>query len=121
MRRILALLCLGALGACTTERLVDADTTAGVVCEMDRVVGISPADTTLHIGDSLHVVATRFTGCASDTPVAATFRWASSDTTVATVDSAGLAVARHAGTATLVATDVGDANDKAAMLLQVIP
>jgi hypothetical protein len=82
-------------------------------------VQVTPPSASLHLGDTLRVTV-RVGTCAgtSSTDV----RWLSSDTTVALVDSlAGLVQARHAGTATIVASAVVDPHIQGALALQVTP
>jgi uncharacterized protein YjdB len=62
-------------------------------------IRLAPADTALAVGDTLrmHVTFDTSGGCWSDLPAAPRL-WTSSDTTVATIDSAtGLLTARAAG------------------------
>jgi uncharacterized protein YjdB len=82
-------------------------------------VQVTPPSASMHPGDNLRVIV-RVGTCTgtSSTDV----RWLSSDTTVALVDSlTGLVQARHAGTATIVATAVVDPQIQGALALQVTP
>ena len=75
-----------------------------------------PSSATLHPGDTLRV-SVILPPCSS---TLTTFRWFSSDSSIAMVDSlSGLIRARAVGTVTMVATAVADPNFKTAMLLVV--
>lgn len=78
---------------------------------------VSPASATLHPGDTLRVHAS-YSPCP--TGPAPSFRWRSSDTVTAAVDSlTGLVRARTPGQATVVATLLSEPTLKGAMALQV--
>jgi len=77
----------------------------------------TPPSATLHPGDTLRVRAS-YTPCPAGSP--ASFRWRSSDTVIAVVDSVtGLVRARSVGQATIVAAVVAEPSLVAAMALQV--
>ena len=77
----------------------------------------APPSATLHPGDTLRVRAS-YTPCPAGSP--ASFRWRSSDTVIAVVDSlTGLVRARSVGQATIVAAVVAEPSLVAAMALQV--
>jgi uncharacterized protein YjdB len=83
-------------------------------------VSVSPPSATLHLGDTLRAVA-KDTPCPAG-PSTATFRWRSSDTTIANVDSiAGLVRARSIGHATIIGTESGSQGVQVAMALEVVP
>jgi len=83
-------------------------------------VSVSPSSATLHLGDTLRAVA-KDTPCPAG-PSTATFRWRSSDTTIANVDSiAGLVRARSIGHATIIGTETGSQGVQVAMALEVVP
>jgi uncharacterized protein YjdB len=90
---------------------------------IDCTVGslsVSPTSPTLHVGDTLRLVA-KDTPCPAG-PSTATFRWQSSDTAVAVVDSiGGLVLARSTGVATILATETQNRAVSSAAVLQVIP
>ena len=117
MKRVVCLVAIIAV-ACDTapsERTSAIDSTA---CSAIGPI-VRPSSATLHPGDTLRATVS-LEPCRSNP--AATFRWLSSDTTVASVGATtGLIQARKGGTATITAAAVQDANVKGAMLLFVSP
>jgi hypothetical protein len=78
---------------------------------------VSPASATLHPGDTLRVRASYSLCPAAPAP---SFRWRSSDTLIAVVDSlTGLVRARSLGQASIIATALSDRALVGAMALQV--
>ena len=93
-------------------RAVQTDPTCA---EME--ITVSPASATLHPGDTLRV---RASNSPCQTGPAPSFRWRSSDTVTAVVDSlTGLVRARSPGQATVVATLLSEPTLHGAMILQV--
>src|SRR5579885_1664586 len=83
-------------------------------------VVVHPAFAVLAIGDTARFSATGGGSGCNSSPIV--WRWRSSDTVVAVVDSvSGLARARKAGTATIIAEDSEDRNQKGATALTVKP
>lgn len=90
--------------------------------------GVLPRDTTLTaIGERVHVRA-RANGCRTDycgeyeacaVEADSAFRWTSSDTGIASVDSLGVVTARGPGEATVRATFLGDAQQAPAAEVRV--
>ena len=118
MKLSLFVAALVAVGACSA--------TSGAITAPDSVSCITigptvrPSSATLHPGDTLRVSAS-LPSCGLGAPTA-TFRWASSDSSVALVDSlSGLIRARSLGTATVIAAWAADRSVKGAMLLVVAP
>jgi uncharacterized protein YjdB len=105
------------LGACST------DGTKSVQAPFDCTTGsmrVTPPSATLHPGDSLKEAAS-FAACPYD-GVVATFRWRSSNTGVAIVDSmAGLVRAVDTGSVTIIATVTENPAVQGAAALTVIP
>lgn len=121
LRMLMAVIAAVALFGCSATRAVDARTPVDSACPLDPSgIRIYPASWTLQVGDTLRIVATFTTGCGAQ-PTRGNASWKSSDTSVATVDSTGLARARSRGSTTIVASDIANPDDKAAMLLQVTP
>lgn len=86
------------------------------VCSL--AFGVSPANATLHIGDTLRFSVSYDPVCMPG----AVWRWTSNDTSIALVDSTGgLVRGRAKGTATVVATNQNDRNVKGAATVNVIP
>jgi len=117
MRVLFAVIGLGLLiGACS------ADGTKSVQTPFDCTTGsmrVAPASATLHPGDSVKETAS-FAACPNDN-VVATFRWRSSNTGVAIVDSiAGLVRAVDTGSATIIATVTENRAVQGAAALTVI-
>jgi hypothetical protein len=82
---------------------------------------MTPPYATLHLGDTLRARAS-FVPCPQENGIVVAFRWRSSDTTIATVDSiAGLVRARKTGTATIIATLTANTAEQSAMALNVVP
>lgn len=78
---------------------------------------VSPASATLHPGDTLRVRAS-YSPCPA--AAAPSFRWRSSDTLIAVVDSlTGLVKARSLGQASIIAMALSDRSLMGAMALQV--
>jgi uncharacterized protein YjdB len=87
-----------------------------MVCIGDPAV--NPPSSTLHTGDTLRLRASGSNGCQAITQ----WRWRSSDTLVALVDSTqGLVFARKEGTASIVASAVEDPNIRGAAAIVVKP
>jgi len=78
---------------------------------------VSPSSASVHTGDTLRAQV-RYTPCPAG-PVLA-FRWRSSDTAVAVVDSSGLIAARSAGQATVIASEEVNPQVEGALVLQVL-
>ncbi len=94
-------------------------TESSIDCAVGEVRA-SPAEATLHPGDTVGVHAI-VSFCPGD-PLTPTFLWRSSDTSVAIVDSvAGLARAKSAGRATLVAAATVNPQISVATVLTVVP
>jgi hypothetical protein len=86
-----------------------------------QTITVSPPYATLHPGDTVRANASHSV-CPQDNGPALTYRWRSSDTSVAVVDSvAGLVRARKTGTASLVATAAAAPSVQGAMALNVVP
>ena len=82
-------------------------------------ITISPANAVVHVGDTLRVRAA-FYDCPGPSKVHS-YRWSTTNASVATVDSLGLIRARAEGVVTIVAA-LADAPDvKGAMALSVNP
>jgi uncharacterized protein YjdB len=111
---VVALVMIGACAATATDAVTPTDS---VVC-ITIGATVRPNSATLHPGDTLRVSAS-LPSCGLGAPTA-TFRWASSDSSVAVVDSpSGLIRARSLGTATIIAAVTADRSVKGAMLLVV--
>src|SRR5690349_18561411 len=79
---------------------------------------VFPSSASLQHGDTLRVTATE-TSCTGS--VSTSFRWTTSDTSVATVGpNDGLVRARGRGVATIIASDVRDLSIKGVMALTVV-
>jgi hypothetical protein len=111
-----ASLVLGALGC-------SRDASAPVAPEIGCVLlgpSTTPTNATLHVGDTLRVTA-QFSPCPA-LPNSIAFRWRSTDTLVATVDSlTGLVRARRLGTASINAWTILDPAIQGTMALAVVP
>ena len=119
MNRIVYLAAIVAVAACDTATSEHESAADSTPC---TTVGpkVSPSSATLHPGDTLRASASLYQ-CRPGDPVG-TFRWLSSDTSVASVGAtSGLIQARKGGTATISAAAVQDPNVKGAMLLFVSP
>ena len=111
---IAALVAVDACGATASEAAAPIDSPS---CTL-RGPTVRPNSATVHAGDTLRVSAS-LDWCALNAPTT-TFRWSSSDSSVAVVDSlSGLIRARALGTVTIVAAATQDRNIKGAMLLVV--
>ena len=108
-----------AIGACRTTEVTREDPVVPSDCLIRHLV-VSPAHATLSQNDTIRVTA-RDEPCSG--PVVYTdFRWSSSDTSIALVDSlAGLVRARKQGLATIIARAALDRRVMAAMAAQVVP
>jgi uncharacterized protein YjdB len=103
-----------ACGATVTDGATPTDP---VVC-ITIGPSVRPNSTTLHPGDTLRL-SVSLPSCAAG-PTNPTFRWSSSDSTVALVDSlSGLIRARALGTVTIIAAATQDRSVKGGMLLVV--
>jgi uncharacterized protein YjdB len=113
MKSLLFVATLVAVGACGATAGDAVTPTDFVSCLPGPTV--RPPSATLHSGDTLRVTAT-----VSSCSLPATFRWSSSDSNVAFVDSlSGLIRARSLGTATIIAALAAERSVKGAMLLVV--
>jgi uncharacterized protein YjdB len=107
-------LALSILAACRNGN--DHAASTGPDCVLNGPTA-SPPSATLHPGDTLRMRAS-YTPCPAGLP--ASFRWRSSDTVIAVVDSlTGLVRARSLGHATIIAAVVTEPTLVAAMALQV--
>lgn len=80
---------------------------------------VTPPAATVHRGDSLQIAAQEF---SCDVPLQRhRVRWTTSDTTVAVVDSLGMARSRAVGRVTIIAQWIDDPNVAGAMALTVVP
>ena len=114
---VAALVAVGACGATASDAVTPIDSPG---CTLPGPT-VRPNPATLHPGDTLRASAS-MPSCPLDPPVTTTFRWASSDSSVASVDSlSGLIRARALGTVTISAAATLDRNVKGAMLLVVAP
>jgi uncharacterized protein YjdB len=113
------LLTVGLFGvACSSVEPPKADTTTPPISCVLRGLTVSPATVTVHIGDTLRVAAS-YNDCPGPQRTHS-FRWSSSNATIASVDSiGGLITARGEGVATIIAELADDRTQKGAMLLQV--
>lgn len=108
------------IGACRTSELTKGDSKPPDCIAIGRPV-MRPATAKLHPGDTLRPV-TDMGSPPCDSPGPHEFRWASSDTGVASVDSvAGLVLARKQGITTITATHVRDRSVRGAMVVEVTP
>lgn len=84
-----------------------------------RGTTVTPPSATLHAGDTLRAKATS-SSCGGAT---ATYqvRWSVSDTSIVTVDTTGLVLARKQGTATVIAKSTQDPSVSGAMVAVVVP
>jgi uncharacterized protein YjdB len=111
MKSLLFVATLVAVAACSATASDAVTPTDFVSCTPT----VRPSSATLHPGDTLRVTVT-----VSSCSLPATFRWSSSDSSVAFVDSlSGLIRARSLGTATIIAAFAAERNVKGAMLLVV--
>lgn len=85
-----------------------------------EVAALSPAAATIVVGDSVDFDAD-LTLCEQGEETQAQATWSSTDTTVATVNQAGLAVGRETGATTIQATAVSRPTVTAAARLEVLP
>jgi hypothetical protein len=82
---------------------------------------VAPPYATLHAGDTVRATAS-VTPCPQEMDFVPTFRWRSSNTSVATVDSiAGLVRALDTGRTTIVSSAIEDRAIQGAMALTVVP
>jgi uncharacterized protein YjdB len=103
-------------GACTVASVVEQPTTGECVV---HGVSVSPAETTIRVGETLQAVASLPECGSTMTPQ---FVWRSSDPAVATVDSlGGLVRALRRGSASIIAVDAREPAITGAMALQVAP
>jgi hypothetical protein len=110
---------LALLGDGCSGRAVNVTGMQAVDCILLSVT-VSPPSVTMHPGDTLRAAAHPPPPCGS--MVTYTFRWLSSDTTVASVDSvSGLVLARHQGTTTIVVDVADNRSVQGAMAVQVVP
>jgi len=117
MKSLLFVATLVAVGACSAT-VSDAVTLPDSVSCTLQGPTVRPSSATLHPGDTLRL-SVSMPACALGTTTA-TFRWSSSDSNVAFVDSlSGLIRARSLGTATISAAATQDRSVKGAMLLVV--
>ena len=111
---VATLVAVGACGATASDAVTLPDS---VSCTLQGPT-VRPSTATLHPGDTLRVSAS-LPSCGLGATTA-TFRWSSSDSSVALVDSlSGLIRARSLGTVTIVAAAAADRSVKGAMLLVV--
>jgi uncharacterized protein YjdB len=111
-------LTLVVVSSCQPAETTRADTATMIDCAVGAVL-VSPANATLHPGDTLRVKA-EVSSCLS--PANEQVHWVSSDTSVAIVDSlAGFVRARGLGAASIIASLVSDRTQGAAMTLRVSP
>ena len=98
-----------------------SDTVDVVVAQLAVEVTLTPAsDTLVARGDTVRLAASAFD--ANDTPfVGARFVWASSDATVATVDSTGLVTSASPGEAAVTATSDGATGGMQVTVLPLAP
>jgi hypothetical protein len=109
--------CLALVATCgPRDTALPQEQTQPIACLLETRV--SPPSATLHPGDTLRAAATAG-GCTGAT---VRFRWTSSDSTVATVNTdAGLIRAVKVGSVTITATQTDKPTVKGAMFLQVNP
>lgn len=88
-----------------TAALGKVSDTIGVAIQLVPVVKIrvTPAEDSIYVGDSVRLIATFFDS-VGDLLTGRAFQWKSSDTTHFSIDTTGLAVARHAGSAAVTIT-----------------
>ena len=111
---VAALVVAGACGAAARDVVTPIDSVSCITIGPT----VRPASATLHPGDTLRV-SVSMPACALGTTTE-TFRWSSSDSSVAFVDSlSGLIRARSLGTATIIAALAAERSVKGAMLLVV--
>ena len=82
-------------------------------------ITISPTNAVAHVGDTLRVRAS-FSDCPGPSKVHS-YRWSTTNASVATVDSLGLVRAQARGVVTIVAALVDAPDVKGAMVLSVDP
>ena len=117
MKSLLFVATLVAVGACGATASDGVTLPDSVSCTLQGPT-VRPNSATLHPGDTLRVSAS-LPSCGLGVTTA-TFRWSSSDSSVALVDSlSGLIRARSLGTATITAAVTADRSVKGAMLLAV--
>ena len=111
---VAALVAVGACGATASDAVSPTDS---AVC-ITIGPSVRPNFATLHPGDTLRASAS-LPSCTAGA-ITPTFRWSSSDSSVALVDSlSGLIRARALGTVTISAAATQDRSVKGAMLLLV--
>jgi hypothetical protein len=117
MQRALITIGLALAAACGDKVVqVKPPDTSLMVCIGDPTV--NPLTATLHPGDTLRLHAMASAGC---TPITTQWRWRSSDTLIAKVDSLGLVLARRQGIAAIIAEAVVDPAIKGAAAITVTP
>ena len=119
MKIVVSTLVLAALTiSCRATDSPNADAALPPVGCVVNGVTVSPSSATVSIGDTLRASA-NFDDCPGP-PRQHSYRWSSSNTTVAVVDSvSGLATARTEGAVTIIAELVEDRALKGAMVLRV--
>ena len=118
MRVLLVAIGLGLfIGACSGEGTKSVQSSIDCITVGTRV---TPPSATLHTGDSVEATAS-LPLCQTDN-VVATFRWRSSNPSVAIVDSiAGLVRALDTGRTSIIASMTANRAVQGAMVLTVVP
>lgn len=108
-----------AVVACRTNDPAKSDPVDPIAdCDLSGPT-VTPSAATVHRGDSLQITAQEFS--CDVPPQRHRIRWTTSDTTVAVVDSLGMAHARATGGATIIAQWIDEPTATGAMALTVIP
>ena len=121
MRAALAIGCLIAMAACRTTEVTREDPDPPIDCITIGRPALSPETAKLRLGDTLRVTANMGTPPCGPL-IIPEFRWSSSDTSIAAVDSiAGLVRARKQGITTIIARVALDRTLAGAMVVEVLP
>ncbi len=96
----------------TLDEISGLTALTGVVVATLESITVTPADASIGEGETQQYTATGTYSDSSEQDLTADVTWDSSDTGVATIDSAGLATAVSAGTSTITAT-LGEVSDSA--------
>jgi hypothetical protein len=119
MRRsvVIAALALAAT-ACGADRPVGTTPPVDSLVGCIGLIAVNPATATLHAGDTLRLKITGGSNCNSISQ----WRWRTSDTLVATIDSIeGVVRAKSRGVTTAIAEALLDRNIKGAAAITVVP
>lgn len=125
LRRLAGLLGAAAIVACGDSVVTaTSTTTTAVACTLNMIV-VAPSSVTLRVGDAARFTASgNAGGCGSPAtaPTPIIFFWRSSDTSLATIDSAsGLLTALKPGSVTAIAIAVRDPAVKGAAAVVINP